>query len=223
MLKPQKNREHYFKSKYNKLERFISYFYQIELVNKFAEKPFDLAQGKSGKKILEIGKGNGFVSDYLKKSGFDVVTFDFDENLNPDIVGDIREINLQEDSFNIVTAFEILEHISFDDVESVLEKINKITKKYVIISLPYRSTSFEFTLKFPGIRSILKKDFISIFVRFPLVFKGIESSGQHYWEIDAINHTLRGVKRLFKRHFRLIRVIRPVLDNYRVFFVLEKK
>ena len=164
MLKPQKNREHYFKSKYNKLERFISYFYQIELVNKFAEKPFDLAQGKSGKKILEIGNGNGFVSDYLKKSGFDVVTFDFDENLNPDIVGDIREINLQEDSFNIVTAFEILEHISFDDVESVLEKINKITKKYVIISLPYRSTSLEFVLKFPGVRSVLKRDFISFFI-----------------------------------------------------------
>ena len=215
MFKPQKKKEHYFKSKYNNLERFISYFYQIDTIVKLSE--------KSGKKILEIGKGNGFVSDYLKKSGFDVLTFDFDENLNPDIVGDVREINLSENSFDIVTAFEILEHIPFDDVENVLENINKITKKYAIISLPYRSTSLEFILKFPGIRTILNKDFISFFIRLPLVFKGIESSGQHYWEIDAINHPLRGIKRLFKRHFRLIRVIRPVLDNYRIFFVLEKK
>ena len=215
MFKPQKKKEHYFKSKYNNLERFISYFYQIDTIVKLSE--------KSGKKILEIGKGNGFVSDYLKKSGFDVLTFDFDENLNPDIVGDVREINLSENSFDIVTAFEILEHIPFDDVENVLENINKITKKYAIISLPYRSSSLEFILKFPGIRSILNRDFVSFFVRIPLVFNGIESSGQHYWEIDAINHPLRRIKRLFKRHFRLIRVIRPVLDNYRIFFVLEKK
>ena len=214
-MKPQKNKEHYFKSKYNKLDRFISYFYQIDLISEFS--------GKNGEKILEIGKGNGFVSDYLKRSGFDVATFDFDENLDPDIVGDVREINLPENSFDVVTAFEILEHIPFNDVESVLEEISKITKRYVIISLPYRSTSFEFVLKFPGIRSLLNREFISFFVRVPLRFKGIESSGQHYWEIDAKNHPTGGIKRLFKRHFRLIKVIRPVLDNYRVFFVLEKK
>lgn len=214
-LKPQKNKEHYFKSKYNKLDRFISYFYQVDLIGKFSE--------KSGKKILEIGKGNGLISDYLKKSGFDVTTFDFDKDLNPDIVGDAREINLPENSFDIIIAFEILEHIPFNEVENVLEKINKITKKYAIISLPYRSTAFEFVLKFPGIRSILKKDFVSFFIRIPLRFKGIESSGQHYWEIDAFNHPLGVIKRLLKRHFRLIKVIRPVLDNYRVFFVLEKK
>jgi ubiquinone/menaquinone biosynthesis C-methylase UbiE len=231
MFKLQKNKEHYFKSKYNKLDRFISYFYQVDLITQFAKKSFDslrqnsgqVAQDKRGKKILEIGKGNGFVSDYLKKSGFDILTFDFDKNLNPDIVGDVREINLQENSFDIVTAFEVLEHIPFKDVESVLEKINKITKKYAIISLPYRSTGFEFALKFPGIRSVLNREFISFFIRIPLWFKGIESSGQHYWEIDATNHPLGGIKRLFKRHFRLIKVIRPVLDNYRIFLVLEKK
>lgn len=214
-FQPQKKKEHYFKPKYNTWERFISYFYQINLISEFA--------AKSGKKILEIGKGNGLVSDYLKKSGFDVITYDFDASLSPDVVGDIREINLPENSFDIVTAFEILEHIPFDDAENVLENINKITKKYAIASLPYRSTSFEFVLKFPGIRSIFKKDFISFLIRIPLVFKGIKSSGQHYWEIDAKNHSLRSIKRLFKRYYKLIRVIRPVLDNYRIFFVLEKK
>lgn len=212
---PQKSKSHYFKPKYNKLDRFISYFYQVDLISEFSN--------KSGRKILEIGKGNGLVSEYLKESGFDVTTFDFDKNLNPDIVGDIRYINLEENSFDIITSFEILEHIPFEDVEDVLKKLRKITNKYLIISLPYRSTGFEFALKFPGIRSILGKDFLSVFIRFPLAFKGIKSSGQHYWEIDSKNHPLGRIKSLFKRHFKLIKTIRPVLDNYRVFFVFEKK
>ena len=215
-LNPQKNREHYFKPKYNSLERFISYFYQIDLVS-------PLVEDKAKDAILEVGVGSGMASDYLKKAGFSVVTCDFDPNLNPDHVADVRQLPFESGSFRVVTAFEVLEHLPFDEFEKALFEIKRVSSKYVVISLPYRSTGFEFVFKFPGARRLFGRSFFDLFLRVPLKFSGIKTSGQHYWEIDGYNYPLEKVIRTLKRHFAGIKKIKPVLDGYRLFFVLEKK
>ena len=173
--------------------------------------------------ILEIGKGNGFLSDYLKKLSYSVTTCDFDKNLQPDVVADIRNLPFPENSFEAVTAFEVLEHIPFEDFPKALAEIAKVSKKYAIISLPYRSTGWEFVFKFPGIRTLFKKSFLSFFLRLPLRFGGIKISGQHYWEIDAFNWPLRKIRKELKNRFKIIREIRPVLDHFHYFFILEKR
>ena len=210
----QVKKEHYFRRKYNSLNRFISYFYQVDLVSSL------VSAGDS--KILEIGVGNAFVSDYLKKIGYNVVTCDFDERLKPDIVADIRDLNLGENSYSVVTAFEILEHIPYEDFEKTLNNLKKISYKFVVISLPYRSTSVEFVLKIPFIRTLFNNDFLVFFLRFPWFFKGFASSGQHYWEIDGYKYRLSKVLKILKNNFKSVKKIRPVLDGYRLFFILEK-
>ena len=211
---PQKKREHYFKSKYNNLERFISYFYQVNLITRHLELPAD--------KILEVGVGSGLVSDHLKKMGLDITTCDFDEALKPDVVADIRRLPFEDNGFEVVTAFEVLEHILFEDVPKALGELKRVSSRTVIISLPYRSTSIELVVKFPFIRTLLKRNFLSIFVRFPWFFKGFSSSGQHYWEIDGYNYRLGKVMKILKNNFKSVKKIRPVLDGCRLFFVLEK-
>ena len=211
---PQKKREHYFKSKYNNLERFISYFYQVDLITRHLELPAD--------KILEVGVGSGLVSDHLKKMGLDITTCDFDEALKPDVVADIRRLPFEDNGFEVVTAFEVLEHILFEDVPKALGELKRVSSRTVIISLPYRSTSIELVVKFPFIRTLLKRNFLSIFVRFPWFFKGFSSSGQHYWEIDGYNYRLGKVMKILKNNFKSVKKIRPVLDGCRLFFVLEK-
>ena len=116
-------------------------------------------------KILEVGIGNAFVSDYLKKIGYHVTTCDFDERLKPDIVADIRELAIMDRDFDIVTAFEVLEHIPFEDFDKTLKKLKEVSSKFVVISLPYRSTSIEFILKIPFGRTFL----IGIFGVFPKI------------------------------------------------------
>jgi hypothetical protein len=54
-LKPQVEPAHYLKS-YDTKGRFISYWHQIDEIFKL-----------SPENVLEIGIGNRFVSDYLKK------------------------------------------------------------------------------------------------------------------------------------------------------------
>ncbi len=212
MSTKQVSKYHYFNKKYDNLNRFISYYYQIDIIRSL-----------NARNILEIGKGNGLVSNYLKKSGLKIKTVDFDENLNPDYVADVRDLSNIKEEFDTVVAFEILEHIPFKDFKQALKEISRISKKYVLISLPYRSTGFEFIFKFPFIRTLFKKDFLRLFYRISLRFKGFESSGQHYWEIDSGKWKLRKIRKVLKEDFNIFKEVSPPLDSFHYFFVLEKK
>ncbi len=241
-MNPQVEKEHYFRRKYDDLERFISYYYQVSLVQEIAEcdsknsNTLELSKNKDGLesfewnsdvlnrkfKILEIGKGSGFFSDYMKKLGYNLTTCDFDKNLNPDVVADIRSLPFKESGFDVVTAFEVLEHIPFEEVSKALAELRRVTKRYALISLPYKSTGWEWVFKFPGVRTIFRKSFLDFFLRIPLKFGGIKVSGQHYWEIDYWNYRLGKVRRILGSHFRILREIKPVLNKYHYFFVLQK-
>lgn len=212
MFKIQVNKSNYNKSTYNSLERFISYFYQVDSIVKC-----------QAQKVLEIGVGNKLSSEYLKSVGIEVVTCDFDPAINPDIVADVRNIPVENKSFDTVVAFQVLEHIPFEDFSSVLGEFARITKKNVIISLPYRSTYFNLVFKFPGIRTLLKRNFVDLSIRIPLRFGGFETSGQHYWEIDNNLYTLKKVKTEIEKYFTIKKSFSPILNKFHYFFVLEIK
>ena len=206
----QVERKHYYKD-YDDLIRFISYFYQIDLTKKLRPK-----------KVLEIGVGNKTVSNYLKQHGFDVTTCDFDKKLRPDYVADIRDLPFKDNSYDVVLACEILEHLPWKDVDRALKELHRVTKKNVVTSIPYPSLSFEFLFKFPLIGRVLEKPFADIFLRIPYSFPNIKFGGEHYWEIGRKNYSIRKVRKLLKKRFRIIREVRPVLDSYHHFFVLGK-
>jgi ubiquinone/menaquinone biosynthesis C-methylase UbiE len=124
---------------YNTLSRFISYFHQIDIIRKY--KPSNL---------LEIGIGSKIVSQHLQNINIKTTTCDINKDLFPDIVSDIRDLNLQENSFDMVSACEILEHIPFEDFENTILKLKNISKKYVLVSLPYPSIAIDFVIKIPS-------------------------------------------------------------------------
>jgi len=211
IFKPQVKKSHYFRKKYDDLNRFISYFYQIDLVRSVAPET-----------VLEVGVGNGMVSDYLKKLKFKVTTVDLDEQLKPDYVADVRSLPFKDNTFDVVMAYEVLEHIPFEEFESSLSELRRVSKKYILISLPYRSTGFEIMLKFPFMRTILQRHFVDLFLRIPLRFRGFKASGQHHWEIDWRRYSLRKVRKAIQRHLTVAKEVRPVFNSYHYFFVLEK-
>jgi 2-polyprenyl-3-methyl-5-hydroxy-6-metoxy-1,4-benzoquinol methylase len=65
------------------------------------------------KSILEIGSGSGWVGDYLKNNGW--INFMGIDIVPPaEIVGDIinwKTLGLKEESFDIIIAFEVVEHV----------------------------------------------------------------------------------------------------------------
>ncbi|MFP4634095.1 MAG: hypothetical protein ACLFM9_03990 [Candidatus Aenigmatarchaeota archaeon] len=74
----QVSKSHYFNN-YDNKKRIMSYWYQIREV-----------MNCDPNTVLEIGIGNGFVSSYLENRGYDVTTVDIDEDLNPDVIEDVR-------------------------------------------------------------------------------------------------------------------------------------
>ena len=96
--------EHYFKKSYDTKARFISYWHQIDEIVQF-----------NPTTILEIGIGNGFVSDYLKKRSYYIKTIDIDERLNPDYIGNVLNLPFDDNSFQVVSCCEVLEHIPYEN------------------------------------------------------------------------------------------------------------
>jgi len=204
-------KEHYFE-KYDDVTRFISYFYQIDIVREL--KPSN---------VLEIGIGNKTTANYLKQNGINIDTCDIDKELDPDYVADIRDLPFEDKSYDAVLACEILEHIPWKDVDKALNELHRISKKYVVISIPYSSAGFELLLKFPLIGRIIKRPFLNLFFRIPYFFIGIKFSGEHYWEMGRKNYPRKKIKSAFGKYFKILKEVRPILNHYHHFFILEKK
>lgn len=173
--------------RYDNLKTWTSFYYQIDNILKHTDKEKD--------KILEIGIGNGFVTDKLRKLGFNVTTVDFDKNLNPDIIADIRNLPFDDHSFDTVCAFEVLEHLPFSDFDAALRELKRVANKKILVSLPYSNFTFWLGLKFfPYIKAK------QLEINIPHSFRKHKFNGEHYWELG-------------KRGFSIKKIIKHFRDN----------
>jgi hypothetical protein len=202
--------EHYSSANYDTLDRFISYYVQKELV-------LNSISGIENSKILEIGKGSGFLNEYLSAHGCNIKTFDFDESLKPDYVGDIRELSTAAgEKFDTIVCFEVLEHIPFDEVPEVLDQLAETTNNICIISVPQFRLYVSYWLKFPELKPF--KGYLSL----PF-YRNHKFKGQHYWELGYRGYTIRRFKRLINKKFLLQQDFTHPLMPYHHFFYLRKK
>ncbi len=97
----QQGTEQYFTIRYDKKERFFSYWYQIN----------EIAILKPAR-VLEVGIGSRFSSNYLKEKGVNIVTVDVARGLRPDVQADVLHLPFGDGSFDVVACFELLEHLT---------------------------------------------------------------------------------------------------------------
>jgi hypothetical protein len=200
-------REHYLNQKYNHRARWLSYWYQIDLV-----------RDTGANDILEVGLGSGVVRDYLGKCGLSVRTLDIDPALCPDFLGSVDAIPAEKGLFDCVLAAEILEHLPFKKFSACLKEIWRVSKKYVVISLPdARRTLLDLRVKLPFLPAI------NIFLKIPS-FKKHKFDGQHYWEIGKTGHSLQTVKQyIMESGWSIAREFTPQDVPTKRFYLLEKK
>jgi len=203
--------KYFYQKDYDDLFRFISYYYQIELIREIQPRT-----------ILEIGLGNKFVSNYLSWHGYHIVTCDLEAELLPEVVGDIKNLPFKASSFEVVAAYEVLEHLPWEFLPQVLVELKRVTCKYVLLSVPYSGLSAEIILRFPLVWKLFKSLFIDLFIRVPYFYRKFKPGDEHYWELGWRGYSLKRFKKLIPQGMTIIKEVRPVLKTYHHFFVLKK-
>ena len=207
-MKQKLGRDYYFKKDYDSKERFASYWHQISEI--LATNP---------KRVLEIGIGGGLVKDCLKKRGVNVTTVDIEERLSPDIVASIEKMPFASNTFDVAAAFETLEHLPYTKFSEALKELKRVSKRFVIISLPDTTRAFPIMLGKSRVFSFRK---LIIFPKFRKRKKCLDK--HHCWEIGMENSPLQKiVNDISKTGLKIKKSYRPLENHYHRFFILVKE
>ncbi len=203
----KKSKNHYNFNHYCQIDRWASYWHQINEILKL-----------NPENVLEVGVGDKVVGNYIKnKTNIDYKCVDIAKDLGPDIVGSIDNLPLDDKSFDLVCAFEILEHLPFSKFANSLHEIKRVSKKYALISLPHWGRHFSIDFRLPFIKRIRWQYKINLF---PIKHK---FNGQHYWEIGKKDYPLKRIKRHIKKAgFNIIKNYIIFELPYHHIFVLKK-
>lgn len=187
---------------YESLERWVSHWYQIGEIQR--DKP---------ESVLEIGIGSGIVAEHLRHLGHTVVTLDLDPTLEPDVVGSITEMPFSVGSFDVVSAFEVLEHLTKAQVPQALAEMKRVARSGVLISVPDTTRAYALQLPIPrlGVRRWL-------FERGTVPAYALHSG--HRWEIGHGNVSTATVRTwLHDAGLSVERDYRPFEHPYHHFFI----
>lgn len=171
-------RDRYACGEYNHSSRWMSYYHQLRLI-----------LATKGTTVLEVGPGHGWMAHILKDQGLAVTTVDVNPELKPDVVAGVDRLPFPDNSFDVVCAFEVLEHLPFETFIRNLSEMARASRGAVIISLPdHRRTLLNASLKLPFLPAV------SLLIKVPSLKKHV-FNGRHYWEIGKLGYPPSRIKR----------------------------
>jgi len=206
-MNPQPGPDHFSPESYDTKERFISYWHQIHEIISLEPKT-----------VLEVGIGNGFVTKYLREKGWDVTTLDIVSELRPDVAGSVLSLPFGDTAFDVVTCFEVLEHLPYDDFTKALEELRRVSRRHLILSVPDHTAVYRVNIELPRIKPI-KRLVSHPFPKPP----PHEFDGEYYWIIGKSNYPLEKISHDIERTgFKIVETYRVFEFYGHRFFSLEK-
>lgn len=201
----QVEKEHYVFDNYCYFDRWASYYHQLRFLLKY--KP---------ESILEVGVGDGVVKDYItNNTKISYRNIDIAPDLHPDILGSVEALPLDDGAFDIVCAFEVLEHLPFNKFETCLIEMKRVARSHVMISVPHFGPPIQLYFKLPLLPAF------KFSCKLPLPYKHV-FNGQHYWELGKSGYSVSKIRKLLSRHGHLVEEYIPFENQYHHFFILKK-
>lgn len=219
-----KDAEKYLDENYEDCNHWISYYYQ-----------YDLIRSTRSRSILDVGVGTGFLSAILKQKGYKVQTLDINEKLRPSVVGSVTAIPFPAESFDVVSAFQVLEHIDFIDFEKSVSEMVRVSRKYVVVSLPFfclylgfgilpfRTKYLNWIYKLFG-RNSSNLDILGWHIMVPLGFmNNFGMIKDHKWELGRNGYPKSKVEKVFRdKGLLILKAFHRPMYPYHLFYLLEK-
>lgn len=199
----QVDRAHYSFGKYVDEGRWASVWHQLDEVTRC--KP---------QRVLEIGPGPGLMKRAGAAFGLKVETLDLDPDLDPDHLGSVLALPFADDSFDVVCAFQMLEHLPYEESLQAFAQMARVASKAVVISLPDVRPMWRYSIYLPRLgqkRWLLHRPFWKPHSH--------RFDGEHYWEINKLDTPLDKVLADFSAVAPLQRTYRMFDDPYYRFFV----
>lgn len=189
---------------YVEKNRWISFWHQIDEVIKL-----------NPTNVLEIGVGPGIFKDIIIKSGIQVSTVDINPDLGPDYVASATNLPFENDSFDCVCAFQMLEHLPYNETLLALSEMVRVSKKNIVISIPNSKKVWYNSLQIPLIGRFN--------LHIPIPFKQRIIDKEHFWEINKKGYSLKRILSDFSSlNLKLVQSFRVNENPYHHFFCLEK-
>jgi SAM-dependent methyltransferase len=205
MAEKQVESEHYHFSSYMHKGRFVSLWHQLDEVQKLAPNS-----------VLEIGVGPGFFKTLAAVIGLPVETLDIDPALKPDHVGSVTALPFDNDAYDLVCAFQMLEHMPYDQSLLAFAEMARVSRRHVVLSLPDARRVWQYSIHIPRLGP--KRFFLP---RPRLKAPVHEFDGEHYWEIGKKEHPLPRVIADLSQHMCLVKSYRVFENPFHRFFVFE--
>ncbi len=202
----QVDSSHYRARSYDIKGRFASYWHQCDEILKLEPRS-----------VLEVGKGTGFVCAYLSLKGLNITTVDIDPELAPDIVGSVLEIPCADESCDVVACCQVLEHLPYDKFRPALGELARVSRRYVVLSLPDYGRAWPFCVYIP------KYGAVKWLWQVPLIRPPEHKfDGEHHWEIGKRGYPLARILADIKSvKLKMLKTYRVFEFPYHRFFVLE--
>ena len=204
MNTPQTNKSHYNFEQYAFEGRFVSYYWQLKEV--LALKP---------KSVLEVGVGDKVFGNFIKNNtDVSYTSVDVAGDLYPDVVGNILELPFADQSFDVVCAFEVLEHLPFEQCDHAIRELCRVARTHVVISVPHFGPMLSLSFKIPFLPQV------RLAVKIPFSRKHV-FNGQHYWELGKRGYPVSLMRDTLSAHGKLMGDFVPFGSPYHHFFIIK--
>lgn len=169
--------EHYDFSRYVDKRRWASMWHQL-----------DELLALNPESVLEIGPGPGVFKAVGASLGLNIETLDVDSELKPDHVGSCLALPFSDNTYDVVCAFQMLEHLPYKKALSAFKELVRVAKLNILISVPDARRAWPYSLHIPKIGDV------KFYLIRPALWPRIHRfDGEHYWELNKKGYALKKV------------------------------
>ncbi len=197
-------RGHYDFARYSHPPRWASYHYQLRTILTYAPKS-----------LLEVGVGDGICGAYLRRNtGIEYRSLDLVVELAPSVAGRVDALPFAEGAFDMVAAFQVLEHLPFAAARKALAESARVARRFVVLSVPSARPTVRLGLKLPHFREL------RTLFKLPVARTRI-ANPEHCWELGARGLSGRRFEAVLGERFELLESFAPFENPYHHFFALR--